>query len=80
MGHRVNIWVFHNKALGTNAKRKLYEWVVVPVTLYGAETWNVRVSESNRLDVFEMRSEEYFFYLFIFLHERKTAQGHKKEQ
>ncbi len=38
-----------------NAKRRLYEGVVVPTALYGAETWNVRESERNSLDVFEMR-------------------------
>ncbi len=38
-----------------NAKRRLYEGVVVPTALYGAQTWNVRESERNRLDVFEMR-------------------------
>ncbi len=35
--------VLHNRALGTNAKRRLYEGVVV------------RASESNRLDVFERK-------------------------
>ncbi len=43
-----------NRALGMNAKR-LYEVIVVPTSLYGAETWNVRESERNRLAVFEMR-------------------------
>ncbi len=47
--------VLHNRTLGMNAKRKLYEGVVVPKALFGAETWNVRESERNRLDVFEMR-------------------------
>ncbi len=46
--------VLHNRALGMNAKR-LYEGVVVPTVLYGAETWNVWEAERNRLDVFEMR-------------------------
>ncbi len=38
-----------------NATRRLYEVVVVPTALYGAEMWNVRESERNSLDVFEMR-------------------------
>ncbi len=38
-----------------NAKRMLYEEVVVPTPLYGAEIWNVRESERNRLGVFVMR-------------------------
>ena len=47
--------VLSNRALGMNAKRRLYEGVVVPTAMYGAETWNVREAERNRLDVFEMR-------------------------
>ncbi len=46
--------VLHNRAWGMNAKRRLYEGVV-PTKLYGAETWNVKESTRNRLDVFEMR-------------------------
>ncbi len=37
-----------------NAKRRLYKGVVVPTALYGVETWNVRETERNRLDIFEM--------------------------
>ncbi len=47
--------VLHNRALGVNAKRRLYEGEVVPAAMYGAETWSVREAERNRLDVFEMR-------------------------
>ncbi len=46
--------VLRNRTLGMNTKR-LYEGVVVPTALYGAEKWNVRDSERNRLDVLEMR-------------------------
>ncbi len=62
VGHRVKAVskcgmkiVLLNRALGMNAKRKLYQGVVVPTALYGTETWNVREAERNRLDVFEMR-------------------------
>ncbi len=47
--------MLHNRALGMNAKRRLYEEVVVPTALYSVETRNVRESERHRLDVFEMR-------------------------
>ncbi len=47
--------MLHNRALGMKAERRLYEGVVIPTALYGAETWNVRESERNRLDVFETR-------------------------
>ncbi len=41
-----------------NAKRRLYEGVIIPTALYGAETWHLRESERSRLDIFGM-SEEY---------------------
>ena len=47
--------VMSNKALGMTAKRRLYEGVVVPTTLYGAETWNMREADRSRVYVFEMR-------------------------
>ncbi len=39
------------RVLGMNAKRRLYEVVVVPTALYGAETWNVRESKRNKSKV-----------------------------
>ncbi len=47
--------VFKCKSLGMSAKKRLYEGVVVPTALYGAETWNMRAAESKRLNVMEMR-------------------------
>ncbi len=47
--------MLRNRALGMKAERRLYEGVVIPTAVYGAETWNVRKSERKRLDVFEMR-------------------------
>ena len=47
--------VFKCRALRMNAKRRLYEGVVVPTALYGAETWNMGVLERKRLNVMEMR-------------------------
>ncbi len=38
-----------------SAKRRLYEGVVVPAALYGAETWNMGADERRRLNVMEMR-------------------------
>ncbi len=38
-----------------NAKRRLYEGVIVPTALYGVETWNLKKDERNKLDVMEMR-------------------------
>ena len=47
--------VMSNRALGMSAKRRLYEGVVVPTAVYGAETWNMKEADRRRLDVFEMR-------------------------
>ncbi len=37
--------VLNCKALRMNAKRRLYEGVVVPTALYEAETWNMEAAE-----------------------------------
>merc|ERR1712035_93331 len=47
--------VMRNRYLGMDAKRRLYEGVIVPMVLYGAETWNVRKEERNILNVMKMR-------------------------
>ncbi|XP_076031278.1 uncharacterized protein LOC143019503 [Oratosquilla oratoria] len=47
--------VMRNRHLGMDAKRRLYEGVIVPTALYGAETWNIREEERRSLNVFEMR-------------------------
>ncbi len=47
--------VFKCKSLGMSAKRRLYEGVVVPMALYGAETWNMGAAERKRLNVMERR-------------------------
>ena len=47
--------VMRNRYLGMEAKRRLYEGVIVPTALYGAETWNVKEEDRYRLNVMEMR-------------------------
>ena len=47
--------VMSNRNLGMEAQRKLYEGVIVPTALYGAETWNIREAEKKRLNAMEMR-------------------------
>ncbi len=47
--------VFKCTSLGVNAKRRLYEGVVVPTALYGAEIWNMGAAERRRFNVMEMR-------------------------
>ncbi len=47
--------VFKCRSLRMSAKRRLYEGVVVPTVLYGAETWNMGAKERGRLNVMEVR-------------------------
>ncbi len=47
--------VFKYRSLGISAKRRLYEGVVVPTLLYGAETWNMGAVERKGFNVMEMR-------------------------
>jgi hypothetical protein len=36
-------------------KIKIYETTILPVVLYGCETWSLTLREENRLRVFENR-------------------------
>jgi hypothetical protein len=39
----------------TNVKLKIYRTIIVPVVLYGCETWSLTLREERRLRVFENR-------------------------
>jgi len=41
--------------LFTNSKIKIYRTIILPVVLYGCETWSVTVREKRRPRVFENR-------------------------
>ena len=43
-----------NRGLGMNVK-VLYEKVVVPTVMYGSESWDIKVTERRKLNVFEMK-------------------------
>ena len=43
------------RTFGMEAKIRLFEGVVVPAALYGAETWGVRAEKRRRLNVLEMK-------------------------
>ena len=47
--------VMKNSGLGMNVKKVLYEKVVVPTIMYGSESWGMKVTERQKLDVFEMK-------------------------
>jgi hypothetical protein len=41
--------------LSKNVKIKLYETLILPIILYGCETWSLTLREEHRLRVFENR-------------------------
>ena len=55
--HRMNKWyrawgvlenLLSNRGLGVKAKKCLYEGVIVPMALYGAEAWGTRSAEKRK--------------------------------
>ena len=47
--------VLNNRGLGIKAKKCLYEGVIVPTALYGAEAWGMRSAERRKVNVLEMK-------------------------
>ena len=47
--------VLSNRGLGIKAKKGLYEGVIVPTALYGAEQWGMRSAERRKVNVLEMK-------------------------
>ena len=43
------------KLLSKNIKIKIYKTVILPVVLYGCETWSLTLREERKLRVFEKR-------------------------
>jgi hypothetical protein len=41
--------------LSRNVKVKIYKTIILPVVLYGCETWSFTLMEEHRLRVFEKR-------------------------
>ena len=48
IGHRARL-------LSKNLKIKIYRTIILPVVLYGCETWSLTLREERRLRVFENR-------------------------
>jgi hypothetical protein len=44
-----------SRLLSRNVKVKIYKTIILPVVLYGCETWSLRLREEHRLRVFENR-------------------------
>ena len=47
--------VLSNRGLGIKAKKCLYEGVIVPTALYGAQAWGIRSAERRKVNVLEMK-------------------------
>ena len=47
------VWVI--RSLGINLKKIIYESLVMPTVLYGAEMWGLNASNKKRLNVMEMK-------------------------
>jgi hypothetical protein len=44
-----------SKLLSKNLKVRIYKTIILPVVLYGCETWSLILREERRLGVFEKR-------------------------
>ena len=47
--------VMKNRGLGMIVKKVLYEKVVVPTVIYGSKSWGIKITERQKLYVFEMK-------------------------
>ena len=47
--------VLSNRGLGIKAKKCLYEGVIVPTALCGAEAWVMRSAERRKVNVLDMK-------------------------
>ena len=47
--------VMKNRGWGMNVKKVLYKKVVVLTVMYGSEAWGMKVTEGQKLNVFEMK-------------------------
>jgi hypothetical protein len=47
--------LLYSRLLSRNLKIRLYKTVILPVVLYGCETWSLTLREEHRVRVFENR-------------------------
>ena len=50
---RKSIWSKRN--INMELKMRLFRALIIPIAIYGAETWVLTTKEENKLNVFEMR-------------------------
>jgi hypothetical protein len=47
--------VLYSRLLSKNAKIEIFKSLILPVVLYGCETWSLTLREEHRLRMFENR-------------------------
>jgi hypothetical protein len=47
--------VLSSRLLSKNVQIKIYKTIILPVVLYGCESWSLILTEAHRLRVFEVR-------------------------
>ena len=47
--------ILSSSLLSKNLKNKIYRTIILPVVLYGCETWSLTLREERRLRMFENR-------------------------
>ena len=47
--------MLNNRGLGINAKKCVYEGVIVPTALYRAVAWGMRSAERRKVNVLEIK-------------------------
>ena len=60
--------------LSKNLKNKIYRTIILPVVLYGCETWSLRMREQRRLRVFEKNTLKR-----IFVPKRDEVTGERRK-
>jgi hypothetical protein len=45
--------ILSSQLLSKNFKIRIYKTIILPVVLYGCETWSLTLREEHRLEVFE---------------------------
>jgi hypothetical protein len=48
-------YLLSSSLLSTNKKIKIHRTIILPVVLYGCETWSLTLTDEHRLRVFENR-------------------------
>jgi hypothetical protein len=52
---RFRVFCHPSRLLSRNVKVKIFKTIILPVVLYGCETWSLTLREEHRLRVFENR-------------------------